>query len=117
HQAHSTTLVGLVTIKGGDERFRNNLFIATGQFTAHAARPSGKNLEWISSFGLWGYDTRDLPLQTSGNVYFNGAEPYVHETNPLVLTTHNPNLKLVQQGHAWLLQLNLGTELTAAKTA
>lgn len=116
HPAHSTTVAGLVTIKGGDDRFYNNIFVGNGQSVPDVNRPKGKNLEWISSFGLWGYDTRELPLQTGGNIYYHGAEPYRQETNALVLAASNPKVKLEQQGEAFILQLHLGPELKRADT-
>ncbi len=116
HPAHSTTVAGLVNVKGGDDRFYNNVFIGNGESASAARRPAGKNLEWISSFGLWGYDTRELPLQTGGNVYYNGAEPYGKETNAVVLTASNPRVKLVQENDRFVLELSFGAELKRATT-
>ena len=77
HPAHSTTVAGLVKTTGGDDRFYNNLFVGDGQTLTPERRGNVKELRWISGFGLWGYDGRELPLYTGGNVYYNGAEPYV----------------------------------------
>jgi hypothetical protein len=114
HPAHSTTVAGLVKITGGDDRFYNNLFIGNGQPASN--QPAGKNLEWISSYGLWGYDTRDLPLRTGGNVYYNWAQPYGKETNATVLAD-NPKVKLVAEGDQFFLHLSVGTELNQANTS
>lgn len=116
HPAHSTTVAGLVAIKGGDDRFYNNIFVGNGASVPDPSRPKGKNLEWISSYGLWGYDSRELPLHTGGNVYYHGAEPYHQETNALVLAANDPKVKLEQQGDAFTLHLNLGPELKTADT-
>ncbi len=116
HPAHSTTVAGLVNIQGGDDRFYNNLFVGNGESASGARRPTGKNLEWISSFGLWGYDTRELPLQTGGNIYYHGAEPYGKERNARVLAASDPQVKLGQQGDRFVLRLNLGPELKKAST-
>jgi alpha-L-arabinofuranosidase len=43
------------------------------------------------------YDNKELPLQTGGNVYLNGAKPYAREANPLVLSELDPSLKLVEE--------------------
>lgn len=77
HPAHSTTVAGLANIKGGDNRFHNNLFVGSG---------------------LAAYDGAPLPLQTGGNVYYPGAKPYAQEANPLSMTDHNPALRLVAEG-------------------
>ena len=116
HPAHSTTVAGLATIKGGDDRFYNNIFVGNGESVPDVNRPKGKNLEWIGSLGLWGYDTRELPLQTGGNVYYHGAEPYRQETNALVLAASDPKVSLEQQGEKFTLHLNLGPELKTADT-
>jgi hypothetical protein len=75
HPAHSTKVAGLATTKGGDDRFYNNIFIGTGALSTAAQKGNLKELRWISSHGLWGYDGRELPLQTGGNVYLHGAAP------------------------------------------
>jgi hypothetical protein len=70
HPAHATAVAGLSDIKGGDDRFYNNIFIG------------GKAAD---GYGLAAYDAREFPLQTGGNVYLNGARPYGRESNPVVL--------------------------------
>lgn len=117
HPAHSTTVAGLVSIQGGDDRFYNNLFIGNGEAASGIRPPAGKELQWISSFGLWGYDDRELPLQTGGNVYFHGAQPYARETNPLMLSHHNPAIRLAAEEGRMVLHLTLGKSLRQAGTS
>jgi alpha-N-arabinofuranosidase len=117
HLAHSTTRAGLVEVTGGDDRFYNNIFVGAGQPPSKSARPTGKNLEWISSYGLWGYDTRDLALQTGGNAYFNKAEPYGQEENALVMDTPLLDLKLTQEGEHFMLVLGPDPALKEARSA
>jgi alpha-L-arabinofuranosidase len=117
HPAHSTTVAGLVTIKGGDDRYYNNLFVGNGETLTSARKGNLKELRWISSYGLWGYDGRELPLYTSGNTYYRGAEPYVRETSATVLTETDPKLKLVQKGDQFILQISPGPGLKQANTA
>ena len=117
HPAHSTTVAGLVTIKGGDDRFYNNLFVGNGETLTSDRKGNLKELRWISSFGLWGYDGRERPLQTGGNVYYRGAEPSAREAGPNVLAGTDPKLKLVQQGDRFILQISPGPGLKQARTA
>jgi alpha-L-arabinofuranosidase len=117
HPAHSTTVAGLVTIKGGDDRFYNNIFVGNGEALTADAKGNLKELRWINSFGLWGYDGREFPLYTGGNVYYRGAEPYAHEAGPTVLAGADPKVKLVQQGEQWVLQISPGSGLKGASTA
>ena len=116
HPAHSTAVAGLVNITGGDDRFYNNLFVGNGEPVPNARKAEVKELRWISSFGLWGYDGRELPLQTGGNVYFHGAEPWAQETHPTVLAGANPRVYLRQQGGRFVLQFNPGTALNPVRT-
>lgn len=74
HPAHSTKVAGLVTTKGGDNRFYNNLF--------------------IGGTGLAPYDKAALPMHLAGNVFLAGATPCKAEQNPLVIKDFDPSLKL-----------------------
>lgn len=103
HPAHSTRVAGLATIHGGDDRFYNNLFVGPGTVPTAAQKGNLKELRWISSYGLWGYDGRPFPLQTGGNVYLNGAQPGSHETNAFSLPEVNPELRVeVETDHVYL---------------
>jgi hypothetical protein len=53
------------------------------------------------------YDSRELPLQTGGNLYYRGARPYFDEADAVVDAT-NPNIKLLQDGQRVRLHLTLG---------
>ena len=68
------------------------------------------------SFGLWGYDGREQPLQTGGNVYYRGAEPSGREAGPTVLAETDPKVKLVQQGDRFILQISPGPGLKQTGT-
>ena len=116
HPSHSTTVAGLVSIKGGDDRFYNNIFVGNGEPSTSAPTAAAKELRWISSFGLWGYDTRELPLQTGGNVYFHGARPYANEKNPLMHSDHDPDIRLVEESGRVVLHLALKKSLREART-
>jgi alpha-N-arabinofuranosidase len=117
HPAHSTTVAGLVSIKGGDDRYYNNLFVGNGETLTSERKGNLKELRWISSYGLWGYDGRELPLQAGGNVYYRGAEPYAREANPTVMAGTDPKVKLVQQGDRFILQISPGPGLKQSATA
>ncbi|MBI3851805.1 MAG: carbohydrate-binding protein [Verrucomicrobia bacterium] len=108
HPAHSTTVAGLTTIKGGGDRFYNNLFVGNGEAPSAAQMGNLSELRWISSHGLWGYDGREFPLQTGGNVYLHDAQPSSKETKPLRLPDHDPGLRLVEENGRTYLHLALG---------
>ncbi|MGZ4973795.1 MAG: right-handed parallel beta-helix repeat-containing protein [Limisphaerales bacterium] len=117
HSPHSTAVAGFATIKGGGDRFYNNIFSGNGESMAAERKGNLKEIRWISSAGLWGYDGREFPLQTGGNVYYNAAEPCGNETGSVSPAIVNPGIALVTQDGAFILHLNIGLELKQAKTA
>ena len=113
HPAHSTAVAGLVNIKGGDNRFYNNLFVGRGE---SAAKPAGNATATADGFGLWVYDAREFPLATGGNVYYHGARPYAKEAKPIVEAAVDPQVKLVEEGGGFQLHLTLGPAVEKADT-
>jgi len=91
HKRHSTEVAGLVNIKGGDDRFYNNVFV-------HPA-------------GLDGYDKAKLPMQIQGNVYYNGAKPHANEENYLAKAEFDPQIKVVQRDNSVFLHITLDDSL------
>ena len=112
HPAHSTALAGLINIKGGDNRFYNNLFIGHGTADNAPVKPGAS----ASGFGLWEYDAREFPLQAGGNVYYSGAQPYAKETGPLIVPDLAPNPMIVEKNGNVYLNVNLGQSLSKAST-
>ncbi len=116
HPAHSTAVAGLNKIQGGDNRFYNNILVGEGESGAGTGKAASKDLQRDAGFGLWVYDARELPLQTAGNAYYNGARPYAKETNHVAQAGVDPKVKVVQQGDQVILHLSLGPELKQAAT-
>jgi len=113
HPAHATTVAGLSTIKGGDDRFYNNIIIAP---STEAAAKAASNPRAATGYGLYVYDAREYPLQTGGNVYYNGARPYAKEANPLAPAGVDPKPRIVEEGDGVFLRLTVGPELKQAAT-
>ena len=105
HAAHSTTVAGLVDIKGGDDRFYNNVLVGKGAPDAGASKSDGTRTDGATGSGLWVYDGREFPLWTGGNVYCNGARPYFKEANFVDLPEANPNVRVVDEGQKVYLRL------------
>jgi hypothetical protein len=102
HPAHSTTVAGLVEIKGGGDRFYNNILVGKGEAGSGAGK-TGKRAATAPGFGLWVYDERPFPLQTGGNVYCNGARPYAREGQDVTLPAVDPKVRVTEEGlHAYL---------------
>lgn len=122
HPAHTTAVAGLVQIKGADDRFYNNLFIgpkgSLGYERTSPVSPESpaKDPEWGGGFGLWVYNFREVPLQTGGNVYYNGARPYKDEPSPRLQFGTDPSLRLTQQAGNFTLHVEFGWGLKQADT-
>jgi hypothetical protein len=117
HRPHSTALAGLSPIKGGDDRFYNNIMVGDGSAPPVNSQPGAPNSRQAVGFGLWVYDGRELPLQTGGNVYYHGARAYAKETSPLSQPGYEAEVKIVEEGERVILHLHLSPELAQAATA
>jgi hypothetical protein len=109
HPAHSTAVAGLVHIKGGDNRFYNNIFVGRGESAADARKRS-KNAEHVAGYGLWVYDGREFPLHTGGNVYHRGARPYGKEASPQVVRGSDPKVRVVEVDGSIRVLLHVGPQ-------
>ncbi len=115
HPAHATAVAGLGAIKGGDNRFYNNLFVGTGGSAGEVAKNDDRHHR-DTGYGLWVYDTRVYPLQTGGNISCHHAQAYARETNHVVLAELDPKVKLEEQGGQFVLHFTPGPELRQART-
>jgi alpha-N-arabinofuranosidase len=96
HKAHSTELAGLVNIKGGDDRFFNNLF--------------------VGGTGLAPYDKAVQPVTMEGNVFLKDAKPAQAEKDPLVQAEADPGIQLVEKPDGFHLEITVDKAWTAGKT-
>ncbi len=111
-QAHSTQVAGMSRTWGGDDRYFNNLFILPGSTIKTNERPPR-----FAGYGLWVYNTREYPLQTGGNAYYNGARPYTREYGSALLAKDNPNLEFIEEGGSVFIQMTLGDAIQGHKTS
>ena len=116
HPAHSTVVSGLANIKGGDNRFFNNLFIGDGGPPAAPLKMEDGHRP-AAGFGLWMYDSRGFPLVTGGNVYCRGARPSGRESGAVMLADLDPRPDLVDGFlHLALAPSLLQVDTTSATT-
>lgn len=115
HQPHSTALMGLNSIVGGDNRFYNNIFVGNGGPPAPATEADANPIRF-GGYGLWVYNHRELPLQTGGNVYLKGARAYSKEDAALKLPGEDPKPEIIDEGARVYLRLRLASELHTAAT-
>ena len=116
HPAHQTAMAGLVNVKGGDNRFFNNILVGRGPGASEPDKADPRDPLRRGGYGLWVYDEREFPLQSGGNVYYNAARPYAKETNHVVRAERDPKIKLVQEKGQVVLQLDLGPAVKPAST-
>ena len=96
HREHSTGLAGYSIIKGGDDRYYNNLFMS---YNDKAPWPERMGQERAGNFyGLGAYKPDDFPMVADGNVYADQAGAFGSETNPV----ENPGFKT----HVCLVEKN-----------
>lgn len=112
HPAHSTAVAGLSEIKGGDNRFYNNILVGAGPLSAEGSKKPGAT----TGFGLWVYNAREYPVATGGNVYCNGARPYAQETGQVELPNVDPKVQVVEEGDRVYLHLIFDQGLPKAAT-
>lgn len=103
HPAHTTKLAGLARTRGGDNRFYNNVFIAP--------TPAAQDDAAKRHFGLAMYDPRELPLQTGGNLYLNGALPYKNDVPKAASGKLVPNIMVLEEDRRVLLMPLPNSEL------
>jgi alpha-N-arabinofuranosidase len=85
HPPRSTAVAGITEIQGGDDRFVNNVV--------------------CHEDGLAAYDDVERPVQMAGNVYLDGAEPSVHETDPTASEADAPTV--VEDGDRLTLRVSV----------
>jgi len=115
-KAHSTSVAGKVITKGGDNRFYNNIFVGQGP-SGSVEKKETNPKKSIKGFGLWVYDARGSAPQTGGNVYLNGARPFVTETNQVVRAGEGASVKLTDEGDHVFLNMTMDSALLTARTA
>ncbi|MGO8690914.1 MAG: right-handed parallel beta-helix repeat-containing protein, partial [Thermoguttaceae bacterium] len=108
HQPHATAFAGRSFVKGGDDRFYNNLFVA-----------AAGNPQTADDFTRWGYDAKRFPLQTGGNAFCSNVRLFYEQGSqlgPLVPTGVDPATELSCEGRNVYLRLTLGPAVQQAHT-
>jgi len=87
HKEHSTEVAGLKAIKGGDDRYYNNIFMSYNREAPWPER-SGPRQEG-NFFGLGAFNPIDFPLTAEGNIYVDRARAFEAENNQV----ENPDFR------------------------
>jgi len=99
HVPHQTDVAGFFLFLNGDNRYYNNLFLASYQ-------------EELRRYGLFMYN-KDVfkddifPSFVDGNVYFKHALPFENEAHYLVLPDFDPTFKIDDKGDEVYISFSL----------
>ncbi len=94
---HSIDVAGLSIIRGGDDRFLNNLFAPVVPENEEKLR---------GAYGLAGYNDAEYPMIVDGNAYYGRALPFGKEKNNIVLPDANPEVKIEDKGNEVFLSID-----------
>ncbi len=115
HRAHSTKVMCLRNIRGGDNRFYNNLFIQTSDDPQESY--TDRTGQHISiGYGLRGYDEAEFPSFAGGNVFYNGAPPGSTGEEGAVTSDFKPVLEIEELEGRVVLRVKIDGSAEKAAT-
>jgi len=105
HREHSTELAGYSIIKGGDDRYYNNIFMSYNDQVAWPERmgPERKG----NFFGLGAYKSVDYPMIAEGNVYVDQARTFDIENNPIEDSQFITHVELINKEDGIYLEIRM----------
>ena len=124
HFAHSTDVMGLMTVILGDDRFYNNIF-ASNADSLSGSRYTGLNayddfpspsFEWKFTSSLNRYNKQKFPVYIDANLYLNKAKPSNIETNFVENRELNPGIGIVHENDGYYLHIVMDESFKAVKT-
>lgn len=120
HIPHSTEIAGSAVVYGGDDRFKNNIFIGRDTDgvvgTAHFNDYTNSLEEYIEEVAkkepgdLNIFLTVEQPVYIDNNMYLNGAVPYEKENNKILLEDFSPELEIIEEENEVYLVCELPDE-------
>jgi hypothetical protein len=108
---HSTDVIGVTLTNGGDNRFYNNIFVGNNKQPKTIPSGKEKDSDTYTGRGLWVYNTRKFPIQTGGNVFLRGAQPYFEEKENLLLKNYDPKIELIEDANNVSITINVNDKL------
>lgn len=108
---HTTQISAVTAIKGGGNRFYNNVFV--GNQGRSYVKPMGVYMppdavDSLSGYGLAIYSQAAQTNVADGNFYCNGAKAFAGEKNLMVAEHFDPKIKLITSGAELYLSLFFG---------
>ncbi len=112
HRPHSTEVVALKNLRGGDNRFYNNIFVAG---YAPLQESADNNVQVRTGYGLDIYSNAELPMYVDRNIYYRGAKQFGKETNSIYEPEFDPKVKITEEGENIYLHITLGKSFKSLK--
>jgi hypothetical protein len=113
---HGTKVTGFTDIKGGGNRFYNNVFVRGAERIIDMHNWDRNNPQRYIGFGTWMFDARENPSQAAGNLYFPGTRAYSKETNASARVTTDVKLSIAEDGDGLQFRMTPADPLPAVDT-
>lgn len=120
HFPHSTDIAGCAVVYGGDDRFKNNIFVGKDSVemvgTAHFNGYTNSLEEYIEQVekrepgDLNIFLEVEQPVYINHNMYLNGAVSYEDEKNKLVKNDFSPEINILEKEDGVYLHCKLPEE-------
>lgn len=113
---HSTELVTIKDIRGGDNRFINNIFIGSrgrDYILPPQIATGWDELDTVKGRGISVYEHAVQPVVASGNLYLYGAFGLPGEKAAAYFPAFNPQLEITEQAGEVYLELSLPAKIPA----
>lgn len=108
HREHSTEVGGYSDIKGGDDRYYNNIFMS---YNDEAPWPERMGIERKGNFfGLGAYKSNDYPMVADGNVYVDQASAFNTERDPVENSNFKTHARLIEKKDGIYLEIRMAGE-------
>jgi len=108
HREHSTEVAGYSVIKGGDDRYYNNIFMG---YDDGAPWPERIGPERKGNFyGLGAYKSSAFPMVADGNVYVDQARAFETETKPVENPDFKTHTSLIEKKDCIYLEISMDSE-------
>ncbi|MDP4223888.1 MAG: DUF1565 domain-containing protein [Bacteroidota bacterium] len=112
HKPHSTQVVALKNLRGGDNRFFNNIFI---EGYPPVTVTADRNTQRRTGYGLEIYNNAELPMFVDGNIYYKGAKPFKGEANFISNEGYDPMIRINEDGKEVFLIFTLDKSIKSLK--
>ncbi len=110
-EAHSTSIAGMHDNYNGDDRYYNNIFLASGGITDTILKPEKIPVDRP----IARYDDETMPVVMEGNLYLNGAVPIENDTRSDVLKGQFEDVNIIRKEDGEYIEWSFNPEWTETR--